>query len=208
MEEKISLERAKISYFNAARAFMNDERFDDVLECLRLAGNAALHEDQILEANKFFANAIDYIPELKDEEEQDYYYVFFSVLNYMCLFLKGKFEKGLNLIKKIKNRVDDTYFKENKLIYLITDFIVAIRDKKLAYLEKVEKNFNEYQDLKEAEKKLIKYVLMIAKISIKISPSLKIEEKQYTTNDIINLSAKISTESLLDFSKDSFYNYK
>ncbi|MEJ2249055.1 MAG: hypothetical protein P8Y97_05265 [Candidatus Lokiarchaeota archaeon] len=208
-EEKISFERAKESFFNAARSFLNDERFEDVLRCLRLAGNSALQEkDQILEANKFFTNSIEYITYLKDKEDRDYNYVLFSVLNYMCLFLKGKSEKGLNLLKKIKKRVDDSYFKESKLIHLITDFILAIRDNKLAYLEKVESNFNDYGELKEAEKKLIKNVIMVAKTSINIVPHLQIKEKQYTTNDVIDLHAEIKTDSLLDFKENSFYNYE
>jgi hypothetical protein len=78
----------------------------------------------------------------------------------------------------------------------------------LAYLEKVEKNFKEYGELKLAEKILIKNVLMVAKISISIVPQLEIEEKQYTTNDTIKLHVEVDTKDLLSFKNDSFYNYE
>ena len=76
--------------------------------------------------------------------ENDYYYILFSSLSFLCLFLEGKQDQGLTFLKEIRKNVDNDYFKESPQISLVKDIIIAVRDKNDQYLTKIEREFNQY----------------------------------------------------------------
>jgi len=199
-------ELAKDCYFNAAKSAINEDKFLIGLEFLRSAGNASLLNNNFLEAFEFYKNALDYVPNLRSSSDRNYSFIHFSGLSYLCLFVEGKQEEGLNLVKKIKNFVDDTYFKESSLIKLIKDLTVATKDKNENYVKKIEKDFGNFKFL-EGEINLAKQALVIAKSIVSLIFKLTLDKKIYTTNDIINLLMEINTKPLLDISKNTFYNY-
>jgi len=130
----------------------------------------------------------------------------FSSLSYLCLFVEGKQEEGLNIVKKIRSFVDDSYFKESALIKLVKDLTVATKDKKEKYIKKIEKDF-ENSKFYEGEINLAKSALVIAKTIVSLIVKLTLDKKIYTTNDVINLTMNIDTKPLLDITENSFYNY-
>ena len=199
-------ELAKDCFFNAAKCAVNEDKFLHGLEFLRNAGNASLLNNNFSEAHEFFKNALDYVPNLRSSSDRNYQFINFSGLSYLCLFVEGKQEEGLNLVKKIKNFVDDTYFKENFLIKLIKDLTVATKDKKENYVKKIEKDFVNFKFL-EGEINLAKQALVIAKTIVSLITKLTLDKNIYTTNDTINLMLDINTKPLLDIRENRFYNY-
>ena len=103
-------EKARKSFIHAAKSFLYLKKFTIILDLLRKAGSAALFSGEFLEAQEIFKKAINYVPHLRKLEDRNYNYILFSSLSYLCLFVKGKKEKGLELIKKIKKKVESAYF--------------------------------------------------------------------------------------------------
>ncbi|MFX1601094.1 MAG: hypothetical protein ACFFB6_10905, partial [Promethearchaeota archaeon] len=109
-------ETAKDCFFNAAKSAINEDKYLSGLEFLRSAGNASLLNNYFSEANLFYKETFDYIPSLRNSSEKNQFFVVFSCLSYLCLFVEGKQEEGLNVVKKVRSFVDDSYFKESPLI--------------------------------------------------------------------------------------------
>ncbi|MHA1281123.1 MAG: hypothetical protein ACTSQP_01345 [Promethearchaeota archaeon] len=200
-------ELARDFFFRAANCFLNEDKYELVLENIRSAGDSSLFMDDYLKAYQFFKSALKYVPYIKSSQNKDFYYILFSSLSYLSLFIKGKQEQGLNLIKEIKKKVDNEYFKQNPLIKLVKNLTIAIRDKKKEYLNKVEEEFEQYK-FRKAEEKLIKEILVVAKAHILLKTSLSLDKEEYTTNDLIKLKLTIDTKPLLEISKYPFYNYE
>ncbi|MFX1419029.1 MAG: hypothetical protein ACFE9N_08935 [Promethearchaeota archaeon] len=199
-------ELAKDCFFNAAKCAINEDKLIIGLQFLRNAGNASLLSNNFLDAYEFYKAAFDYIPNLKNISDRNYLFINFSGLSYLCLFVEGRQEEGLSLVKKFKNFVDDTYFKENDLIKLIKDLTVATKDKKENYVKKIQNDFEKFKFL-EGEINLAKQALVIAKTIVSLDTKLTLDKNIYTTNDAIYLIMDINTEPLLDIRKNGFYNY-
>ena len=199
-------ETAKECFFNAAKSAINEDKYLSGLEFLRNAGNAALLNNNFSEANLFYKEAFDYIPSLRNASDKNQFFVVFSSLSYLCLFVEGKQEEGLNVVKKNRSFVDESYLKESPLIILVKDFTVATKDKKENYIKKIEKDF---ENLKfyEGEINLAKQALVIAKTIATLIANVTLDKKIYTTNDVINLILDINTKPLLEITENSFYNY-
>ena len=199
-------ELAKDCFFNAAKSAINEDKYLHGLEFLRNAGNASLFNNNFLEAYQFFKEALKYVPSLRNSTDRNYNFIMLSSLSYLCLFVEGQQEEGLNIVKKIKTYVDDAYFKDNPLIKLIKDLTVATKDKKEHYVKKIEKDFESFK-FHEGEIKLAKQALVLAKTIASLITKLNLDKNVYTTNDIINLTVDIDTKPLLDITRNTFYNY-
>ena len=199
-------EIAKECFFNAAKSAIHEDKYLRGLEFLRNAGNASLLNNNFSEAYQFFKESLNYIPSLRNSSDINQLFVVFSSLSYLCLFVEGKQEEGLNIVKKIRSFVDYSYFKESALIKLVKDLTVATKDKKEKYIKKIEKDF-ENSKFYEGEINLAKSALVIAKTIVSLIVKLTLDKKIYTTNDVINLTMNIDTKPLLDITENSFYNY-
>ena len=197
---------AKECYYNAASSFINTKRFGLAIGALRNAGDCSLFINEYSDANRFFKKAINYIPYYRKIADRDYIYILFSSLSYLCLFVEGKQDQGLDFIKQIKKNIDSEFFKESPMISLVKNLTIAVRDKNKDYLDKIVDSFKKY-DFRIAEEKLFKEVLVAAKSIISIEIKLSLDKEQYTTKDIINFKIDINTQPLLEISQNSFYNY-
>ncbi|MFX1426650.1 MAG: hypothetical protein ACFFBE_09370 [Promethearchaeota archaeon] len=193
-----NFELAKNCYFDAAKCCMNEDKFLIGIDFLRKAASASLFNNEVFEANQFFKETINYIPNLRSASDRNQNFVLFSCLSYLCHFIKGEQEEGLKLVKKIKNSVDDTYFKENPLIHLITNLTMIIKEKDKKYVDRIQKDFTSFK-FREAEAFLAKQALIIAKIYAYLLTTLSLKKDVYTTNETINLSLVINTGPLLKF---------
>lgn len=202
-----NFELARDCYFDAAKCSLNEDKYQFGIEFLRKAGDASLFNNAILEANNFFKEAINYIPNLRSASNRNSYFILLSCLSYLCFFVKGEPEEGLKLVKKIKNYVDDTYFKENPLVRLITNLTMVSKEKNEKYVERIKNDFNNLK-FSEAETLLAKQAAVIAKTYTSIITELSFDKNIYTTNEIINLTLKIDTRPLSEISKQDFYDYK
>jgi len=198
--------QAKTGFINAANAFIEIEKYNTVLEMFRLASEASLLEEDYIEANQIYKDSIDYISKLKKNDDKNENYILFSVLSYLCLFIKARQEEGLDYLKRIQKKVDTSYFKESNLIRLVTDLTLALRDKNQDHLEKV-KDLISNLKFKKAEIVLLKKVILIIQSQILLDSKLDLDKQEYTTNESINLTINLSTTSLLNEFKNQFYEF-
>lgn len=196
---------ARECFSYAAKSFDFLNSYYLAMEAFRNAGDSSLFIRDFSSSNKFYKQALRFVPSLR--RDNDYYYILFSSLSFLCLFLEGKQDQGLTFLKEIRKSVDNNYFKESPLIGLVKDILIAIRDKNDQYLKKIEREFEQY-NFSEGEKNLLKLVLALAKVLNSLKTKLILDRDQYTTRDIINLTINLDTSSIIDVSKYSFYNYE
>jgi hypothetical protein len=194
-------------YFNAAKAYNQEERIDDVLENLRMAGDTALYLYDFEEANKYFKNSLEYVSQLRKQKYQNHYYVLFATLSYLCFFMQDNREKGLIVLKKVKPTVEDEYFKESPLIHLVTDLTVGLRDQQIQYIEKIKEDFDTYE-LKPIERKFVKFASFLSEVRISLKPKLSIDKNEYTTRELIEFHFTLDLEILNTIANDEFYQYE
>jgi len=199
-------EFARDCYFDAAKCSMEENKYLIGLDFLRKAGNASLFRNEFLEANEFFREAVNYIPNLRSNSDRNHNYILFSCLSFLCFFVKGEKEEGLKLVKKIKNFVDDKYFKENPLIRLITNLTIITKEKNEKYVKRITNDFNNLK-LREAEISLVKQALVIANSYASIITKLSLDKEVYTINEVIDLSLNINIQPLLEILTQDFDNY-
>ncbi len=200
-------EKAKVCFLDGAKSFIILEKFDTSIELLRQSGEACLHNNKFVEANQIYKDAINYIPKLKNGGDRDSNFVIFSVLSYLCSFVKGFPDEGLDYLKRIKKRVDKEYFKEHSLIKLVSELTIALRDDDPKYLDKIKNNVGRYK-FRDAELKLLKKVLLLTKFKLLINTTFKLDKETYTTKEFINLNLVFDTSNLLQVLKDSFLHYE
>jgi len=200
-------ELARDCYVKAAKCSINEQKYSFTLDFLRNAGNMSILINNFLEAQNFFREGLNYISNLRTLSDRNYNFILFSTLSFLCLFVKGKQEEGLKLVKKYRSNVEDDFFKESQLIRLITNLTLSIKNKNESYLEKILTNFESYR-FHESEINLLKQALVIAKVNTSLKINLKFDKDVYTTNDIIHLIMEIDSKPLLEISNDPFFNYK
>lgn len=200
-------EGAKGCFINAANTFMEIERYDTSIELFRQSGEACLYANNYLEANQIYKEALIYVPKLKNKGERNSNLVIFSVLSYLCLFLKGVPEDGLDYLKRIQKKVDKEFFKENPLIKLVSEITISLRDNQVKYVEKIKENIGLYK-FRDAEIKLLKMVLLLINLKMLIDSSFELDKETYTTNESINLTLNFITSSLPQILKDPYYQFE
>ena len=200
-------QEAKDCYINGVKSFVEIEKFDTVIELLRHSGDACLYADKFVEANQIYKEVLSIIPKLKSERDRNSNYVMFSVLSYLCSFLKGNPDEGLDFLKRIKKKVNKEFFKENPLIKLVSEITISLRDNQIKYVEKIKKNIGSYK-FREAEIKLLKSVLLLINLKLLVKSTFNLDKETYTTNESINLTLNFDTSRLPEILKDSYYQFE
>ena len=200
-------QEAKDCYINGVKSFVEIEKFDTVIELLRHSGDACLYADKFVEANQIYKEVLSIIPKLKSERDRNSNYVMFSVLSYLCSFLKGNPDEGLDFLKRIKKKVNKEFFKENPLIKLVSEITISLRDNQIKYVEKIKKNIGSYK-FREAEIKLLKSVLLLINLKLLVKSTVNLDKETYTTNESINLTLNFDTSRLPEILKDSYYQFE
>jgi len=200
-------EKAKSCFMSSAKIFIETGRFNTGLELFRQSGEACLRANNFKDANPIYKDALNLIPKLKSEGDRNSNYIIFSVLSYMCSYVKGKPNEGLEFLKKISKKVEKEFFKEHQLIKLVSEITLALRDNESKYIKKIKENTGNYK-FREAELKLLKYVLLITHVKLSITTSFKLDKEIYTTNEILNLDLNFDTKSLVEIINNSFYQFE
>ena len=200
-------EEARNSFINAAKMFMELERYDTTIELFRQSGEACIYANEFLAANEVYKEVLEYVPKLKNEGERSYNSILFSVLSYFCSFLKGNPEEGLENIKKIQRKVDKDFFKESSLIQLVSEITLSLRDKQIKYIDKIKENMAHYK-FRDAEVKLLKYVLLLINVQLLTNSTFKLDKDQYNTNELINLTLNFDITSLSTILNDPYYQFE
>jgi tetratricopeptide (TPR) repeat protein len=199
------LKIAKECYFYASKSYLNEKKYELVIENLRNAAGTSIFLEDYESSYKFFKNAAQYVSNFRKIENRNYYYLLYSTLSYLCLFLGGKQEIGLDFIKEIRKNVESEYFKDSSHISLVKNLEIALRDKNNKYLKIVEENYETF-DFNDSEKFLLKKVIALAKCNNSLKIEIILDKEQYTTRDIITLTISMDTSPLLQIIKNSFYN--
>ncbi|MFX1311177.1 MAG: hypothetical protein ACFFHD_01010 [Promethearchaeota archaeon] len=197
---------ARDCFYNAAICANNEEKYKISLKFLRNAGNASLIAFDFSDAYQIFRKSLEYVSSLSNASDRNHNYILFSSLSYLCLFLEGKQEEGLNIVKKYRSNVDNTYFKDHPLVHCITNLTFAIKEKSDKYLKRIERDFDTLK-LKEGEIILAKNVLVLAESNISLINRLSFDKDIYTTNDTINLILEVDTNPLKEISNNKFYSF-
>ena len=199
-------EKAKVCFMNSAKIFIEMGRFNTSLELYRQSGEACLWANNFSDANPIYKEALNLIPKLKSEGDRNSNYVTFSVLSYMCSYIKGIPNEGLEFLKKTSKKVEKEFFKEHQLIKLVSEITLALRDNESKYVKKIKDNIGNYK-FREAELKLLKNILLITDIKLNITTSFKLDKETYKTNEILNLDLILNTKSLVEIINNSFYQF-
>ena len=200
-------EEAKDCFMNSAKIFMEMGRFDTSVELFRQSGEACLHANKFKDANLIYKEALNFIPKLKSEGDRNSNYIIFSVLSYMCSYVKGTPNEGLEFLKRTSKKIGKEFFKEHQLIKLVSEITLALRDNESKYVKKIKDDIGIYK-FREAELKLLKLVLLLTQMKLNITTTFNLDKETYTTNEILNLDLKFDTKSLVEITNNSFYQFE
>ncbi|NVM18912.1 MAG: hypothetical protein HWN80_14445 [Candidatus Lokiarchaeota archaeon] len=200
-------EGAKDCYINGAKTFIELERYGTSIELFRQSGEACLYAEKFLEANQIYKEALNYVPKLRNEGDKNSYFITFSVLSYLCLFLKGVPDEGLDYLKKIQKKVDKAFFKKNPLIQLVSEITISLRDDQVKYVDKIKENIGLYK-FRDAELKLLKNVLLLLNLKLLVESNFELDKEIYTTNESIHLTLNLDTLSLPQILEDPYYQFE
>ncbi|MHA1296620.1 MAG: hypothetical protein ACTSRH_11485 [Promethearchaeota archaeon] len=199
------LEKAVQSFILGAESYIEAKKFKESVELLRLAANIYLDIEDFDNAFKIFKDIMKIVPKITDNEKKNNFYILFPTLSYLCLFVEGKQEEGLKIIKKYQKNVDSDFFKEHYLIKLITDLTISTRKKSEKHLEKIFHYFENFK-LKEKEIDLLKKALFLTRLYLNTESILSLDKEVYTTNDLIRMTLILKTSHLMDTWNDIFNN--
>ena len=199
-----NLKSAETSFLNAAKSYIEEELYEETLESLREACNASIAMDKFEYTDDIVQKALGYVKKIKSKKKKNKYFIIFGALSYFCRFVQGEPEEGLKLIKKIKRGIEKEFFKGHKVIHLITNLTVALRDKRQIYIERVKEDFKDLE-LKKDEIELVRKVLLLATIQTVITPKITFNQTEYTTNDLIQVNFKVKANSIKNIIEDPFY---
>ncbi len=188
-----------------AFGFIND--YDNMAEYQRQAADVCIMLNDISKARRYFKLASKYALMGKEDKNRDFVAIVTACFSYLCLFLLGRQDEGINYLKSAKRQVDGFTFKENLLVQLIKNITIAIRDRKENYLKVIEEDFEKFK-FRPSEGILIKYALVLAKSHILMETKFNFKRKEYTSDEKIEFSLHINTEKLVDISESKFLDYK
>lgn len=200
-------EGARDCFINGSKMFMELERYDTSIELFRQSGEACLYAKKYLAANEIYKEALNYVPKLRNEGERSSNLVTFSVLSYLCSFLKGVPNEGLDYLKKMQKKVNNEFFKENPLIQLVSEITISLRDNQVKYVDKIKENIGRYK-FREAEIKLLKKVLLLLNLKLMVDSRLELDKETYTTKESIHLTLNFDTISLPQILEDPYYQFE
>jgi len=200
-------DKAKTCFMSSAKIFLEIERYDTSIELYRQSGEACLQANDFIDANLVYKEGLNLISKLKNEGDRNSSYIVFSVLSYMCTYVKGAPNEGLEFLKRTSKKVSKDFFKEHQLIKLVSEITLALRDNESKYVNKIKKNIGNFK-LREAELKLLKFVLLLTHAKLNITTTLKLDKDSYTTNEILNLELNFDARSLKKIVSDSFYQFE
>jgi hypothetical protein len=198
---------AELSFFKAAKSYIQEERHMDVLESLRSAADSSLKLEKYSYAQQVFQKAVAYTNKLEKSKEKHKLYIVFSFLYYLCSLIKGEPEKGLNLIKKVQKKISKDFFKDNALIHLVTNLTIALRDKKVSNLEKIHDNFQDIE-LNPTENKLAKIAILLVHFQVSITPEIELDREEWTIKDLIRTQIKFNSTQFTIIKKKVFPDFQ
>lgn len=185
--------------------FLKD--YENRSEYERKAAGTCIILNEIKKAKMHFDLAARYALLGREDKNRDFNTIVMACFSYLCLFLLGRQDEGMNYLKSIKRKIDSFTFKENLLVLLIKNISIAIRDRKEKPLRDIENNFERYK-FRPAEGKLIKFALILANSHILIEINFDFQKKEYTSDEKIEFSFEVDTNKLKSISENTFLDFK
>ncbi|HMF31755.1 MAG TPA: hypothetical protein VKK79_10085 [Candidatus Lokiarchaeia archaeon] len=182
---------AEQCYFYGAKAFLSANKFEEAVEIQRNAANACIMLNDYKKAGKYYQIAAKYA--LRVEK------VFDGILNgsfaYLCLFIQGQQDRGLEYIKELKRKVPFDDFKENRLVQLVRSLTLTIIERNQKELANIEANISKFK-FRDSELQVILRAIVLAKVHVALSFELNFERTQYITDEIIEFTCTVDATEL------------
>ncbi|OLS13827.1 MAG: hypothetical protein RBG13Loki_2588 [Promethearchaeota archaeon CR_4] len=182
---------AEQCYFYAAKAFLGADKLSDAAEVQRSAANACILLNDYKKAEKYYQVAAKYF--LRAE-------MFFEgILNgsfaYLCIFVQGKQDRGLEYIKQVKQNVPFDDFKENQLVQLVRSLTLSIVDHNREELLKIEQTVPQIK-MRNPELSIIQRAIILARVYLALGFELQFTKTKYITDEIIEFKCLVDTTQL------------
>jgi len=197
---------AEQCYYYAARSFLHNHEYLKGSNAMRNAANCCIMIDNYEKAADYYDISSKYALKDKNKREGEFRSILSACFAYLCWFLKGKQDKGLNYIKKIKSEVDPKEFSENRLTRLVKGLTLAIINKDDSVLQELENEFIHFK-FRDSETKLIKDAILMAKTHLLLDFKLKIPQKSYEHENIISYFLTFNLERLNELKNDPYLNH-
>ncbi len=182
---------AEQCFFYAAKSFLSAEKLDDAADAQRNAANACILLKDYKKAEKYYEVAAKY--SLRADK------VFEGILNasfaYLCIFIQGQQNRGMDYIKTVKQKVPFDDFKENKLVQLVRSLTLSIERRNKDELLNIEQIVPKFK-FRASELSIIQQAIVLARVHLALALELQFTKTKYITDEIIEFKCTIDAAQL------------
>ncbi len=184
---------AEQCFYYAAKSFLSSEKFHDAAEVQRSAANACILLNDYKKAEKYYQVAAKYA--LRGDN------VFEGILNgsfaYLCMFIQGQQDRGLEYIKQVKSNVPFDDFKDNRLVQLVRSLTLSIVDRNKEELINLEQTISKYK-FRAPEFQVIQRAIVLARVHLSLEIRLQFPKTKYITDETIEFKCDVDTSQLVN----------
>jgi len=189
--EIVDFKVAEQCFFYAAKAFLSADKLDDAAEVQRSAANACILLTDYKKAEKYYQVAAKY--SLRVDK------VYEGILNasfaYLCMFIQGQQDRGLEYIKQIKQNVPFDDFKENQLVQLVRSLTLSIVDRNREELLNIEQTVSKFK-IRDPELNVIQRAIVLARVHLALGFELQFTKTKYITDETIEFKCLVDATQL------------
>ncbi len=182
---------AEQCYFYAAKSFLGADKMDDAAEVQRSAANACILLKDYKKAEKYYQVAAKY--SLRADN------LFEGILNgsfaYLCMFIQGQQDRGMEYIKTVKQKVPFDDFKDNKLVQLVRSLTLSIIDRNKEELLNIEQTVSKFK-FRPPELNIIQRAIVLARVHVALTFSLQFAKTKYITDETIEFKCNVDAAPL------------
>lgn len=197
---------AEQCYFFASKALVHEGIYKEASLFMRKSANCCVLYDDYSKAGDYYDISAKY--SLKsDRKNAEFNSILSACFAYLCWFLRGQQDKGLSFIKRIKRNVDSKEFAEHHLVRLVKGLTLAILNKEEAAITVLEKDFFKFK-FGEAETKLIKAALLMAKVHLLMKYNLITDKQEVLNNEEFTSTLNVTFLGISDLVDDDFLDFQ
>ncbi len=182
---------AEQCFFYAAKSFLSADKLEDAAEVQRSAANACILLNDYKKAEKYYEVAAKY--SLRVDK------VFEGILNasfaYLCIFIQGQQNRGMDYIKTVKQKVPFDDFKDNKLVQLVRALTLSIERRDKEELLTIEPMLPKFK-FRPSELNIIQRAIVLARVHLALGFELQFTKTKYITDETIEFKCIVDAMQL------------
>lgn len=117
---------------------------------------------------------------------------------FLCYFVQGKYQDGINYVKRFKAKISPEIFESNLLLRIAQYITNAVINKNEDLIDELIDNYSLFQ-FSEMENRLIKESLVVALSSLMITLEITLSENEFERDSLIEIHPVIDTTRLQEF---------